>query len=161
MYLSYYIFLVTSLLSPRHVVSGVDPAAAERIVTYLKHLSSSTSSSSSSSSSSAASASSSTTTTTTTTNSNTENEVEEEGHQSVPPPQALLFASHRIEECVSTCTRVILLVEGCVYFDGSVLAFNELARLTIHITPIHPTIHQPTANPNPNHPPTSLCFYFV
>ena len=96
-------------------MTGVDPAAAERIVTYLKHLSST---------STTTSLSSSTTTATTTANSINA----DEDQPLLPPPQALLFASHRIEECVSTCTRVILLVEGCVYFDGSVLAFNELAR---------------------------------
>ena len=45
------------------------------------------------------------------------------------PTQGLLFASHRIDECISTCNRVLMLVEGSVYFDGSVHAFDELASL--------------------------------
>lgn len=45
------------------------------------------------------------------------------------PTQGLLFASHRIDECISTCNRVVMLVEGRVYFDGSVHAFDQLAGL--------------------------------
>jgi hypothetical protein len=41
--------------------------------------------------------------------------------------QGLLFASHRIDECISTCDRVLMLVAGRLYFDGSVHAFDELA----------------------------------
>lgn len=43
--------------------------------------------------------------------------------------QGLLFASHRIDECITTCNRVVMLVEGRVYFDGSVHAFDQLATL--------------------------------
>ena len=45
------------------------------------------------------------------------------------PTQGLLFASHRIDECITTCNRVVMLVEGRVYFDGSVHAFDQLATL--------------------------------
>ena len=55
------------------------------------------------------------------------------------PAQGLLFASHRIDECVSTCNRVLMLVEGSVYFDGSVHAFDQLASLFYQVDLVLPS----------------------
>jgi hypothetical protein len=55
------------------------------------------------------------------------------------PSQGLLFASHRIDECISTCNRVVMLVEGRVYFDGSVHAFDQLASLFYQVDLVLPS----------------------
>lgn len=43
------------------------------------------------------------------------------------PSQGLLFASHRIDECVRVCTRAIMLYEGQKHFDGPMTAFDSIA----------------------------------
>lgn len=64
------------------------------------------------------------------------------------PSQGLLFASHRIDECISTCNRVLMLVEGNVYFDGSVHAFDQLASLFYQIDLVLPTTIPPSPSPS-------------
>ena len=61
--------------------SGIDPVAAEKIVSYLRAL---------------------------------------KHHQTV------LFASHRIDECVQVCSRVIMVHGGRLHFDGVLKTFDEL-----------------------------------
>ncbi len=41
--------------------------------------------------------------------------------------QALLFASHRIDESLAICDRVLMLSEGQVFLDGPIARFSELA----------------------------------
>lgn len=53
--------------------------------------------------------------------------------------QGLLFASHRIDECISVCDRVLILAEGSAYFDGSVHAFDELASLFYQVDLVLPS----------------------
>ena len=64
--------------------SGVDPAAAERIVQYLCDL---------------------------------------------PPSQGLLFASHRLDECLRVCQRVVMLLSGTKQFDGPMTALDSVSGL--------------------------------
>ncbi len=124
-----------ALLAMDECTSGVAPAAAERIVRYLKHID----------------------------HQPHQPHPVHPAHQTLTPQgtqgsqgsqgsasnnkggaQGLLFASHRIEECVSTCSRVVLLVEGAVYFDGSVLAFDELASLFYQVDVVLVHTHSPT-----------------
>jgi ABC-type multidrug transport system ATPase subunit len=64
--------------------SGVDPAAAERIVQYLCDL---------------------------------------------PAAQGLLFASHRLDECLRVCERVLMLLGGRNQFDGPMAALDSVSDL--------------------------------
>lgn len=41
--------------------------------------------------------------------------------------QGMLFASHRIDESINLCSKVIMLLRGQRYLYGSIKAFNELA----------------------------------
>ena len=76
------------------------------------------------------------------------------------PTQGLLFASHRIDECISTCNRVLMLVEGSVYFDGSVHAFDELASLFYQVDLVLPTSSTSTSSiPIPVPVPSSTSSY--
>ena len=43
------------------------------------------------------------------------------------PHQGLLFASHRIDETVSVCNKVLLLLEGQKYMEGNIKSFNAVA----------------------------------
>ena len=47
-------------------------------------------------------------------------------HQ-LQPHQGLLFASHRIDETISVCNKVLLLFRGQKYIDGDIRSFNEVA----------------------------------
>lgn len=47
-------------------------------------------------------------------------------HQ-LQPQQGLLFASHRIDETISVCNKVLLLYRGQKYIDGDIRSFNEVA----------------------------------
>lgn len=42
--------------------------------------------------------------------------------------QALLFASHRIDESLAVCERVLMLVEGQVYLDAPIHCMHDLAH---------------------------------
>ncbi|KAJ1428254.1 P-loop containing nucleoside triphosphate hydrolase protein [Ochromonadaceae sp. CCMP2298] len=56
------------------------------------------------------------------------------------PHQGVLLASHRIDESLAVCGRVLLLAEGRVHLDGPIDAFHDLAyrfyQLDISIAPI-------------------------
>ena len=78
--------------------TGVDPIAAERIVRYLKH-----------------------THTTRTTGS------EDRALLFKQQQQGMLFASHRIDESLAVCSRVLMLVRGKVFLDGPISMFHDLA----------------------------------
>jgi hypothetical protein len=41
--------------------------------------------------------------------------------------QSLLMSSHRIDESLSLCDRVLMLVDGQTFLDGDINAFNDLA----------------------------------
>jgi len=43
------------------------------------------------------------------------------------PHQGLLFSSHRIDETVSVCNKVLLLLQGQKYMEGSIKSFNAVA----------------------------------
>jgi ABC-2 type transport system ATP-binding protein len=43
------------------------------------------------------------------------------------PHQAVLFTSHRIDECIDVCDRVVMLCDGSVVFDGPTSAFESLS----------------------------------
>lgn len=43
--------------------------------------------------------------------------------------QSLLFASHRLDECLAICGRVLMLHRGQAYFDGPMEAFDDIAQL--------------------------------
>lgn len=43
------------------------------------------------------------------------------------PQQGLLFASHRIDETIAVCNKVLLLFKGQKYIDGNISSFNEVA----------------------------------
>lgn len=43
--------------------------------------------------------------------------------------RSALFASHRLDECVTLCDRVLLLFEGRVIFDGPMNAFENVTTL--------------------------------
>jgi ABC-type multidrug transport system ATPase subunit len=73
-----------SLLLLDEPSSGVDPAAAERIVQYLCDL---------------------------------------------PAAQGLLFASHRLDECLRVCGRVLMLLGGRKQFDGPMAALDSVSDL--------------------------------
>jgi hypothetical protein len=67
------------------------------------------------------------------------------------PHQGVLLASHRIDESLAVCGRVLLLAEGRVHLDGPIDAFHDLAyrfyQLDISIAPIPGTVFasQPSA----------------
>jgi ABC-type multidrug transport system ATPase subunit len=68
--------------------SGVDPAAAERIISYLANL---------------------------------------------PPHQAMIFASHRLDECLRICRRVFMLYGGRIQFDGDMTILDSISDLFYQI----------------------------
>jgi ABC-type multidrug transport system ATPase subunit len=41
--------------------------------------------------------------------------------------QAMLFASHRIDECNSLCDRILIIDKGQVFFDGPIQSFEKLS----------------------------------
>lgn len=47
----------------------------------------------------------------------------------LPSAQAILFASHRMEECLVVCRRVLLLFGGRVQFDGPISEFSKVTDL--------------------------------
>lgn len=50
-----------------------------------------------------------------------------DGNQMLNGQQGLLFASHRIDECNSLCDRVIIIHEGMLFFDGPISSFSSIA----------------------------------
>jgi ABC-2 type transport system ATP-binding protein len=68
--------------------SGVDPAAAERIVSYLSNL---------------------------------------------PRDQSILYASHRLDECLRICHRVLMLYGGRMQFDGNLTVLDSISDLFYQI----------------------------
>jgi ABC-type multidrug transport system ATPase subunit len=73
-----------SLLLLDEPTSGVDPAAAERIVQYLSGISTN---------------------------------------------QGIIFASHRLDECLRICRRVFMLYSGRIQFDGKMSLFDSISDL--------------------------------
>ena len=53
--------------------------------------------------------------------------------QSHPQSQSILFASHRLQECLSVCNRVLMLYNGVLVYDGSINTFNSLSELFYQI----------------------------
>lgn len=51
----------------------------------------------------------------------------------LPPSQAMLFASHRMEECLVICRRVMLLSNGRLQFDGPICDFSKVTDLFYQI----------------------------
>ena len=47
---------------------------------------------------------------------------------SVSPTSGVLFSSHRMNECLSLCSRALVIREGKVIFDGSCSHFDKLFR---------------------------------
>jgi ABC-type multidrug transport system ATPase subunit len=47
----------------------------------------------------------------------------------LPPSQAMVFASHRMEECLVVCNRVLLLFGGRLQFDGPISEFSKVTDL--------------------------------
>lgn len=43
------------------------------------------------------------------------------------PHQGLLFSSHRVDETISVCNKVLLLLRGQKYIDGDIDGFNSVA----------------------------------
>jgi len=91
--------------------TGVDPIAAERIVRYLKYTQ---------------------TKTTSTTNSSRDRawfstSTQQPSQQQQRQQQGMLFASHRIDESLAVCSRVLMLVRGKVFLDGPISMFHDLA----------------------------------
>lgn len=82
--------------------SGVDPAAAERIVQYLCDL---------------------------------------------PTRQGLLFASHRLDECLRVCERALMLLDGRKQFDGSMAALDSVADLFYQVD-VYILIDQESTRPH-------------
>jgi hypothetical protein len=61
------------------------------------------------------------------------------------PSQGMIFASHRIDECTSLCTRVLMLHDGKVFFDGPVGAFEQIASLFYQVDIVFATAPPATA----------------
>ena len=51
----------------------------------------------------------------------------------LPSSQAILFASHRMEECVRICGRVLLLYGGRIQFDGPISEFSKVTDLFFQV----------------------------
>jgi len=47
----------------------------------------------------------------------------------IQPHQGVIFSSHRIHECLRVCTRVLMLYNGRLHFDGPMDTFDKLASL--------------------------------
>jgi ABC-type multidrug transport system ATPase subunit len=54
------------------------------------------------------------------------------------PQQCLLFSSHRLDECMSICNRVILLNQGNIIFDGPIESFHNISSFFYQIDLIFP-----------------------
>jgi ABC-2 type transport system ATP-binding protein len=79
--------------------SGVDPAAAERIVTYLSNL---------------------------------------------PRDQSIIYASHRLDECLRICHRVFMLFNGRMQFDGNLTVLDSISDLFYQVD-VHLLISSPSS----------------
>ena len=53
--------------------------------------------------------------------------------QNVQLYQGILFSSHRIDECVRVCDRVLMLYNGEIKFDGPMQTFDQLATFFYQI----------------------------
>lgn len=64
--------------------------------------------------------------------------------------QAMLFASHRIDECSLLCDRAIILHQGEVFFNGNMQAFTTLATrfYQVDITLFSNNIARPIKSPS-------------